>query len=432
MSMPRARTGANLFADDVPEATKTMNAATEARDAEGRSPGPTAPGNGERAVPAHGTVRAMGERIAVVGGGIGGLTCAVALQQRGFEVGVYEAAPKLEMVGAGIWLPPNALLVMERLGLSEELEAAGLSLDRIEVRDGSRTVSAIDLMAVKEAIGHTTVSIHRAELQRVLASHVDELHLGKKCAGVEGTTVRFEDGTEIEADVVIGADGIRSAVRQSLFPDVPLRFSGQTCYRGIAPLTLPDGLQTVCRETWGGTHRFGFSAIGEGEVYWFAPVATEPGGVADAADLEALRAAFGQFVDPIPAIVEATPDEAIQRLDLFDFEPLPRWHVGSVGLIGDAAHATTPNLGQGGAQAIESALCVATCLADEADAVAAFAKYETIRRPKTKMITERSFRWGQVAHLQHPVMRFTRNLALRTTPDAFTRRQLERVYSIDD
>jgi len=379
----------------------------------------------------------MTRRVVIIGAGIGGLTCAVALKQRGLSFSLYEAAPKLTVAGAGIWLPANAMQVMDRLGVGKELTAAGLPLRRIEVRDRDRQLQVIELERVVEKFGHGTVSIHRAELQRVLASQVPEgaLHTGKRCLGasIEGdhATVQFEDGSSVAADVLIGADGLRSAVRTSVFGEGELRYSGQTCYRGVAKMRLPDDLQDVCRETWGGVARFGFSAIGPEQVYWFAPIESPAGEKDEGSAKDRLMETFADFPAPIPDIVKATAPEAFSRLDMYDLPEMETWHRGPVALLGDAVHATTPNLGQGGAQAIESAWVLANCLADEPSTHEAFRSYEKIRIAKARRVAKTSWTFGKAAHYQSGPLRMLRNMLMLSTPDAFAKKQLDGLYSLD-
>src|SRR5687767_4052828 len=194
-------------------------------------------------------------RVLIIGGGIGGLTAAVALRQRGIDVTVYEAAPELLPIGKGIWVPTNAMLVLQRLGLDQAISRAGWPLERIEVLSSrGELLQEYDLAKVVARYGQPTVSIHRAALVQVLADAVppETLHLGKRCAGLQedrdGVTVRFTDGSEARGAIVIGADGIRSAVREHLWPGVTLRYHGQTCYRGIAEWELPPKLARTCWE----------------------------------------------------------------------------------------------------------------------------------------------------------------------------------------
>lgn len=373
----------------------------------------------------------------IAGAGIGGLTAAIALRRVGIEAVVYEAADELRPVGKGIWVPTNAMQALERIGLSEPVLQAGWPLERIEVRELSGEVmTAVDLKRVASQFGHTTVSIHRAKLVRVLAEALpaDALHLAKRVVGFEqdaaGVTARFADGGLARGDVLIGADGIRSAVREQLFPSVPLRYSGQTCYRGIADLELPAATARSCWEIWGGDARFGFSAIGPKSVYWFAPLTFPADSDFPPALGDWLAERYAAFPSPVPEIVRHTPSEEIIRTDLYDFAPRQPWRLGRVVLLGDAAHAMTPNLGQGGAQAIEDACVLAESLRGGAKIDEAFARYEHSRFPRVRWIANTAWRFGKLAHLRPGFARFLRNWALRLTPDAISRRQLDRVYRL--
>jgi 2-polyprenyl-6-methoxyphenol hydroxylase-like FAD-dependent oxidoreductase len=376
----------------------------------------------------------------IIGGGIGGLTAALALRRRGFDAQVYEAAPALRPVGKGIWVPTNAMQVLDRLGVAAAVRRAGWPLDRIQLRtaDG-RLLTDVDLRPVAAKYGHTTVSVHRAELVRVLADALppDALHLGKRGAGAEadggGVTVRFADGTQARGDVLVAADGIHSAVRDQFFPKVALRYSGVTCYRGVADLDLPADLARTCWEVWGGAARIGFSAVGPGQVYWFAPVTAPAGSPLPAgADLAAeLAGRYAAFPDPVPAIVRRTPPAEVIRTDLYDFAPIRRWWRGRVVLLGDAAHAMTPNLGQGGAQAIEDAYVLADRLAAGPTPERAFAEYERLRRPKARWVVNTAWRIGRLAHVRGRWLQGLRNAAMRWTPDWVNARQIDHLYALN-
>lgn len=375
-------------------------------------------------------------RAIIIGGGIGGLTAAVALRRTGWEAHVYEAAPALRPVGKGIWVPTNAMQVLDRLGLAGAVAQAGWPLERIQVRaeDGA-VLMDFDLAQAVAKFGHPTVSIHRAALVQVLADALppDALHLGRRCTGFAqdgaGVTARFEEGEPVRGDVLVGADGIRSVLREQLFPGVRLRFSGLTCYRGVVEMELPAGLARSCWEVWGGPARIGFSAVGPRQVYWFAPVLAPAGG--EAASPAQLAARYADFPDPIPEIVRRTPAEEILHTDLYDFRPIRRWCDGRVALLGDAAHAMTPNLGQGGAQAIEDASVLANQLAAAGEIGSALQAYERLRMPKVRWVVTTAWRVGRLAHVRNPWLRGLRNAAIRCTPAWVGRSQFDRLYAVN-
>jgi 2-polyprenyl-6-methoxyphenol hydroxylase-like FAD-dependent oxidoreductase len=375
----------------------------------------------------------MNPKIAIIGAGIGGLTLAVALKRRGLRATVYEAAPKMEAIGAGIWLGANAMKVMERLELAPQLNAAGVPLTKIELADQSTMLSTVELERIRARLGQTTVSILRSELQRVLVETVGTVNIatGKRADSVEPSgLIRFTDGTTAQADIVVGADGLKSAVRQAVEP-APLRYSGQTCYRGVAELELPPDLQTVCRETWGGECRFGYSAVDAKHVYWFAVTQTPAGGVDEGPKKPVLTERYAKFPGVVPAIVAATREEAISRLDIYDLQPLTRWWKESCVLLGDAAHAMTPNLGQGGGQAIEDAWSLARHIATCATPQEAFAKYQDERMARARHIVKVAWTVGQTAHWTNPLARALRNAVLRGTPDLFAQRNTDEIYAYD-
>ena len=377
-------------------------------------------------------------RVLIIGGGIGGVTAAVALSRRGIDTQVFEAAPELRPVGKGIWVPANALQVLERLGLSDAIAHAGWHLERIQLRTTSGVLQDHDLQKAQERFGHTNISIHRAELLRILAGSLPAgvLSFGKRFASFrqegESVVAQFDDGSEERGDILIGADGIRSLVREQLFPGVPLRYSGQTCYRGVGDMELPAELARTCWEVWGGDYRFGFSAIAPRQVYWFAPITAPASSPMPDGSLSSwLAAHYSHFPAPIPVILRNTPDGEIIRTDLSDFAPIDSWWQGRVILLGDAAHAMTPNLGQGGAQAIEDGYLLAEKLATCARAEQAFEEFQTLRMPRVRWIVKTAWRFGKVAHVHNRFLQGLRNLLMRWTPQRLNDRLMLKVGTLN-
>ena len=371
-------------------------------------------------------------RVLIIGGGIGGLSAAIGFCQKGFDVSVFESAPEINPVGKGIWVPTNAMLALDRLGLAADVLAAGWPLESIQLRTASGSLlSNLDLQSVKARFGFTTVSILRASLVQTLAAALPAgvLRLGKRFSRFTQDAGRvralFEDGTEEAGDLLVGADGIHSKVRGQLFAPVQMRYSGQTCYRGVANFVLPPEFAGLGCETWGGDCRFGFSHVAPGKVYWFAPRVSPAGGKAFR-----IEESYGNFPSPIPRLIAATNPEEITRTDISDFSPIPTWHSGHVVLLGDAAHAMTPNLGQGGAQAIEDAVVLTKCVA-ATSLERAFLRYEEVRRPKAVRIVKLAWTLGQMAHWRNPVAQTVRNLAMHCTPDWISAKQAESLYALN-
>ncbi|MEV0123680.1 FAD-dependent monooxygenase [Streptomyces sp. NPDC050703] len=379
----------------------------------------------------------MPQRAAtIVGGGIGGLATAVALHHRGWRVEVRERAPEFTEVGAGISLWPNALRALDALGLSDTV----LSLGAVEhgggVRDRrGRWLSRTDNTDLRRRFGHPLTVLHRADLLRVLA---DALPADSLRPGSEVTSVREEeagpgqdhgrlvvehgDGESLP-DLVVGADGLRSAVRRALWPDAPSpRYAGYTAWRMVTePLAEPPAEGAA---TWGRGERFGYTALPGGRMYCFA-TATLPAGTASASSEHAeLLRRFGSWPAPIPRLLAAVPEKAVLRHDLYELPPLPAFVRGRAALLGDAAHAMTPNLGQGACQALEDAVTLAHCLDGTADVAAALRSYDRQRRPRTRMVTRRSARLGRLGQLAWEPAVFARDLAARLTPARVTVRSM--------
>ncbi|WP_310397812.1 FAD-dependent monooxygenase [Hymenobacter sp.] len=373
----------------------------------------------------------------VIGGGIAGLTAAIALHQRGIAATVCEAAPHILPLGAGIWMAPNAMQVFERLGLATKINAGGVPLRAIEITDGClRPLLRTDQARIRQQFGHGTTAIRRATLQQILLAELDPatVRLGKACTALApdaaGVTVTFADGTAHRAAFVVGADGIHSPVRGQLFPGVRPNGTGHLVWRGMSAVALAPRFRRAIREAWAGGLRFGFSEIADGVVDWFAAV---PGafGSDRAGLLGRLQAAFAGFAEPVPALLAAADEPAIIRNEVVDFNPLPCWHRGRIGLIGDAAHATTPYLGQGGCQAVEDAYALALCLhRHPADPARAFAELLRLRRAKARHVVRTSRLMGRIGYLSGAAAEL-RDLAIRATPRWVSERQFRQVYGLN-
>jgi 2-polyprenyl-6-methoxyphenol hydroxylase-like FAD-dependent oxidoreductase len=370
-------------------------------------------------------------RIAIVGGGIGGLTAAIALRSAGFSaIEVFERAPDIREVGAALTLWSNAMRVLARFGLDGDVRAAGREVLTGQVREPSGAVIVETPVAdVARELGFPCVCIHRADLQAILVRALRgvPLRLGMECASVtaiDSPTPRllFASGREVESDVVVGADGLRSVVRAALLGALPPRYAGYPCWRAITRFeaaSLPPGLAF---ETWGPGARFGAIGIGAERVYWFAS-ANAPAGGRDGADPKReLLDRFGAWHEPIAAVIESTAAEAIQRLDIFDRPPAREVGRGRVTLMGDAAHPTTPNLGQGACLAIEDALALALSLRLVSPPERALREYEARRRARTAAVVRRSRRLGAMGQLSSPLLCRLRNAAMRLAPERWMRR----------
>jgi 2-polyprenyl-6-methoxyphenol hydroxylase-like FAD-dependent oxidoreductase len=377
----------------------------------------------------------------IIGAGIGGLTTAIALQQAGIDFEIYEAAPELKPVGAGIVMASNAMQVFQRLGVDKKVINAGLEI--VNAYGVDQNFKLISELNVKEKItsryGIGSYAIHRGRLQQVLREEVDQkkIHLNKKLIELnqsnQKVTLTFEDGHAVEVDLVIGADGINSVVRKSIFGEMPLRYSGQTCWRGIAKFTLPADKQFNSYEMWGNQKglRFGFVSTAPDEVYYFTTFFTDANGKDNSQVKESLLKKYSCFGQLPTQIIEATSEENIIRSDIFDLKPMAQWYSGRVGLLGDAAHATTPNLGQGGCQAVEDAYVIVKCLKENSSTQKAFESYQTIRYAKAIHVVNMSWKFGKMTNLDNPIFQSLRNALMRMMPESMAIKQLDKIIKLN-
>jgi 2-polyprenyl-6-methoxyphenol hydroxylase-like FAD-dependent oxidoreductase len=264
---------------------------------------------------------------------------------------------------------------------------------------------------LERRFGLPLVVVHRVDLVRVLLAALPSEVLR---AGVEVTEVPA-------ADLVVGADGLGSAVRGCLWPRTAPRYAGHTAWRMITGPVTPLSEGAV---TWGRGERFGFTSMSGGRVYCFATATVDEGGASADGEYAELRRRFGSWPDPIPALLAATSPESVLRHDVYDLPPLPSFVAGRTVLLGDAAHAMTPSLGQGACQALEDAATLSACLDRTRDVSSALATYDRLRRPRTQAVVRRSARLGAIGQLAWPPAVFVRDVAARLTPAAVTLRSM--------
>jgi len=367
-------------------------------------------------------------RVAIIGGGIGGLAAALAMHRRGIEVAVYEQAPELGEIGAGLNLSPNALKAFRALGVEREAVEIGYQAEYQVIRSwrSGRIIARVRRAGpdIVERFGANFLTIHRADLAAIFARALPDgtVRLGAICdaAGTRGghAVARFADGSEIEADIVIGADGIRSAVRESLFGADAPRFTGCMCWRGLVPAEVlaGSGIAASDMTAWWGPHgHVVHYPVRRGELVNFVAHYDSDGWTEESWTRECDRAelmeTYARWNASLLRLIESS--ERYYKWALFDRDPLDRWSVGRVSLLGDAAHPMLPYLGQGAAMAVEDGCILADCIArNPDDPESALGDYERRRKPRTTRAQLGSRHRAKENHLVSPVARLRRDLRL--------------------
>lgn len=380
------------------------------------------------------TTQEQDSPILIIGAGIGGLATALALQQAGIAVRVFERTKEIRESGAGLTLWANAIRVLQELGLTDLVQqlAPPASMQAGFYTMRGKQLAQLSPRTVEEQCGGPTIAIHRVEFQAALRERLapGTLVLDRQLIDFEqditGVTACFVRGERVRGSLLIGADGIHSQVRQLLFPQSQPRYAGYTAWRGIATgVTLP-----LMGELWGRGRRFGIVPLTKERVYWFATCNT-PENVAERPEgrQKELLDLFKGWHPVVSTLINATEASAILRNDISDLKPLISWSKGRVTLLGDAAHAMTPNMGQGACQALEDALILARTLRHAHSLENALDMYQQKRLARANMVITRSHRIGLVAQWEHPLACWLRDSLLALTPPQMLLKQFKPVAS---
>jgi FAD-dependent urate hydroxylase len=330
----------------------------------------------------------------IVGAGIGGLTAGIALKQAGYEVEIYDRVSELRPAGAGISLWSNGVKVLNRLGLGEQLAAIGGEMNAMEYRShANEPLSYIDLHPLFERVGQRPYPVARTDLQAMLLDACDTVQLNMPCVGVHqddhGVTAIFENGHRATGDLLIGADGVRSVVRAYVLDrKVERCFARYVNWNGLV-----DADPELCaRDLWvlyvGDCKRASMMPVGGNRFYYFFGAPMPEGTQVEPGQIRAeLASLFEGWPTPVQNLIQTLDPEATNRLEIYDMDPIERLVRGRVTLLGDAAHATTPTLGQGGCQAIEDVEVLTRYLVSTNISVAdALQRYETARKDRTAQL----------------------------------------------
>ena len=370
----------------------------------------------------------------VIGGGVAGLGFAAAMRQRGQDVTLLEGAATLRASGSGLILGPTAIRALRCLGLADEAIAIG----RVLTSGGLADLALRPLG--QEAFGHFSkrtgepfVGIERGLLVQLLAEAAPACRTSARYTDIaesdRGVAVTLADGEVLHAPWVVLADGIRSVGRAAIAASA-IRDAGQWCWRGIAEGVDIGRLSAAFVEAWGSEWRFGIIPVGGGRTYWFIVQRDSAGSVRATESVDErlgyVTRAAARLLPLLSDLVAATPKEQILENRLEDLAPLARWHSARIICIGDAAHAMTPNLGQGATQALEDAVILAAMMADS-DPADAFARFEAFRRPRTERTVREARMIGRLAHVPR-VLTGARNALLRAMPRSLSFKQLAWLY----
>jgi salicylate hydroxylase len=354
-------------------------------------------------------------KVLVAGAGIGGLTAALAALRKGFDVEVYEQASELKEVGAGLQLSANGTRVFYELGVGERLKSLSCEVEGKEIRlwNTGETWKAFDLGKVSlERYGYPYFTVYRPDLLEVLVSAIgrERIHLGSKCVGFTQdehvVALELDGGGTVSGDCLIGADGVHSQVRQTLFGRDQPQFTGIVVWRGLVPMEdLPDHMRRMVGSNWvgPGAHVVHYP-LRAGKVMNFV-------GALERSDWQVeswsargttgeLAADFKGWHDEIQALIRNIP--VPYKWALMTRPPMSRWTVGRVTLLGDACHSMVPFLAQGAVMAIEDGFILARCLEKYGDAVRALTAYEQARRERTRKAVEGSS--ANIGRFHHPAL----------------------------
>lgn len=372
--------------------------------------------------------------IDIIGAGIGGLTTAIALEQKGIKTRIFEQAEQIKPVGAGIILANNAMQVYEKLGLRKEIEENGNPISSMNITKPSlKSLSKIDLTYFEQKHKTKNIAIHRGTLQQILIDKLKStgINLNHKLTSIvektNGYNLKFENGEQIQSSTILGADGLNSIVRQNIFPKNSIRNANQICWRGITECELPIKFRNELNEAWGKAERFGFVQIAKNKVYWYALKLFKKN--KNEFSINDLEQYFGDYNSVIKDIIKSTKKEHINIAEISDLKPTKNWFKENVCLIGDSAHATTPNMGQGACQAIEDAFVLSECL-NKYGITKAFSEYQKLRLPKAHQVVKARWLVGKMAHLKNPILIGLRNQMLRLTPSSVNRKQNEQIFKL--
>lgn len=372
--------------------------------------------------------------IAIIGGGIGGLTLALVLKKLKIPFKVFEASSDIKTVGAGILLANNAMQILKHLGLDDIIASKGSIVNRILITDDHfDTLSEVRLEVFEAKYAVQNYAIHRADLYNIIAGAVgyENIELNKRLVTVRteqgGIHLTFSDGSVFKTQYLVGADGIKSMVRQQCFNYNVFRDAHQTCFRGVVKYKLPERYCNTAVEAWSKGKRFGFVNINEDAVYWYAVLNDNM--LNNEMAKNDIVSGFDRLVKEM---VDKTAESFIIKGTIYDLKPMKHWSKENVCLVGDAAHATTPNMGQGACQAIEDAYVLGELLKIY-PVEKAFEQFTGLRKEKVNFIVNTSWKIGKIGHWKNPYLVKMRNFMMKKMiSDKANLRQMDKLFQLTE
>ncbi|MGB3264671.1 MAG: FAD-dependent urate hydroxylase HpxO [Microcoleus sp.] len=350
-------------------------------------------------------------KVVIIGAGIGGLTAGIALQQAGYQVEIYDRVKELRPAGAGISLWSNGVKVLNRLGLGEKMAKIGGQMDRMEYRTKTgQLLNDIDLMPLIKQVGQRPYPVARRDLQQMLlAAFGGEVKLDRKCIAVEedatGVTAIFENGDKARGDLLVAADGVRSILRTYVLGrEVQPKYGGYINWNGL----VPADEKLSPKNTWaiyvGDCKRASLMPVAGDRFYFFLDVPLPAGTPANPENYKAeLKEHFKGWAEPVQLLIETFDPAAVARPEIHDVGPIDSFVRGRVALLGDSAHATCPDLGQGGCQAMEDGLVLSNYLSTTNLGVEyALKRYDTERKQRANAVVEKARQRAEQIHGKDP------------------------------
>lgn len=372
-------------------------------------------------------------KIAVVGAGIGGLTVAALLQEHGHEVKVFEKNQELSEVGAGIGIGGNVIDKLHNHDLAKGIKNAGQIIDTLAIADNSGTA----LSKIKLKRNTVNLTLERQSLLETIQSYVQpsSIYTGYQVLSIENeankVTVHFENHEAETFDLCIGADGLHSSVRASVAPNTKVNYQGYTVFRGLVnDVQLKDA--NTATEYWSKQGRVGIVPLLNNKVYWFIAINAKIHNTEyQTYGKPHLQARFNHFPNEVREVLDKQSETGILLHNIYDLKPLKTFVYNRTVLLGDAAHATTPNLGQGAGQAMEDAIVLANCL-ETYDFDQALERYDKLRVKHTKKIIKKSRKIGKVAQSTQRLFIKVRNAIAKRIPNSLLARQTKFIYKTKD